>query len=239
MNTYTHTHASVCLKSFLWLHLRHGATTHAWNHLCRHTSINQHRKDVWHHETTRFTTQAESSKCFHTELYSSALLTASFTCLITLLWFCYLYFMYSMCVCCVCVCNVRCFLGLMPQFCHFVWYQTFNTPHNKLQWCFFFHILHIRDMFEKRALKPFFYVIVDQTSNVTDSMNKKGLSKQLKSQCGLFRTTDVSCHFLTFYRSYFLLSDTVNYGMTSTFSIHWAAFRAFFSFFFFFSFGLT
>lgn len=144
---HTHTRASVCLKSFLWLHLRHGATTHAWNHLCRHTSINQHRKDVWHHETTRFTTQAESSKCFHTELYSSALLTASFTCLITLLWFCYLYFMYSMCVCCVCVCNVRCFLGLMPQFCHFVWYQTFNTPHNKLQWCFFFHILHIRDMF--------------------------------------------------------------------------------------------
>lgn len=64
----THKQTHICLKGFLWLDLRHGATTQAWNHLCRHTSINQHRRDVWHHETTRFTTQAKSSKCFHTEL---------------------------------------------------------------------------------------------------------------------------------------------------------------------------
>lgn len=67
--THTNTHTHVCLKGFLWLDLRHSTTTHAWNHLCRHTSINQHRKDVWHHKTTRFTTQAKSSKCFHTELW--------------------------------------------------------------------------------------------------------------------------------------------------------------------------
>jgi len=59
--------APVCLKA---VSLRHIAATRVWNHLCRHTSINQHRKDVWHHETTRFTSQAKSSKCFHTELLS-------------------------------------------------------------------------------------------------------------------------------------------------------------------------
>lgn len=96
LRTHANTCTYVCMKSFLWLDLRHGATTHAWNHLCRHTSINQHRKDVWHHETTRFTTQAKSSKCFHTELCNSALLSVSFTCVITLLvvWS-YLYFTYS------------------------------------------------------------------------------------------------------------------------------------------------
>lgn len=102
--SHKHTHTRVCLKGFLWLDLRHGATTQAWNHLCRHTSINQHRKDVWHHETTRFTTQAESSKCFHTELCYSALLRVFFTCLSTLLvvWR-YLYFMYGMRVKCMVV----------------------------------------------------------------------------------------------------------------------------------------
>ncbi len=104
LRTHTNTHTRVCLKGFLWLDLRHGATTQAWNHLCRHTSINQHRKDVWHHETTRFTTQAKSSKCFHTELCYSALLSAFFTFLSRLLVVCsYLYFMYSMHVKCTAV----------------------------------------------------------------------------------------------------------------------------------------
>ena len=55
------THTSVCEFSLTvsasWLHQQ------AWNHLCRHKSINQHRKDVWHHETPRFSCQAERLSC--------------------------------------------------------------------------------------------------------------------------------------------------------------------------------